>query len=93
MGYRMEYGGNVPKPSGGQVVNKKRVWIWTAVFVLVLTFCYCFRQSDFLQNALLPGNPEVTANAVECFSENLKQGMDVSDAVSFFIEDIMENEK
>lgn len=93
MGYRMEYGGNVSKTAGGQVVNRKRTWVWAAIFVLVLTVCYCFRHSEFLQKALLPGDPEVTANAVDCFSDNLKQGMDVSDAVSAFIEDIMKNEK
>lgn len=93
MGYRMEYGGNVTKTSGGQVVNKKRTWVLAVVFVLVLTVCYCFRKSEFLQKTLLPGDPEVTANAANCFSENLKQGMDVSDAISAFIEDIMANEK
>ena len=93
MGYRVEYksfGEEKRQPKVGQY--KKA--IMAAALVMVLTggaLTVKLTGLPWVQKYLLPGDPEVTAAALEQMVDDLRSGYSFADAVTAFCREIMEN--
>lgn len=82
LGYRITYGENAEKK---ELAGKKRKlplrWIGAGLLVIAMLIP---SVRNGARDALLPGNSEVTAAAVEALVEDLRSGDSVSEAVSAF---------
>ena len=93
MGYRVEYKSfgeekKLPK------VRKYKKAVMAAVLVLTLTggaLAVKLTGLPWVQKYLLPGDPEVTAAALEQMVEDLRSGYSFTDAVTAFCREIMDN--
>lgn len=93
MGYRITYasfGEENKMPA-----NKRRNSVIAAgilVAALILgAFAVKHTGLRWVQEYLLPGDPAVTAAALEGFAQDLKEGESIKDAITTFCREIMEN--
>ena len=93
MGYRIEYGsqGELRKP-----LDHKRSYSAIAAAVCVLALvagAIAIKHAglSWVQEVLLPGDPAVTAAALENMVENIKEGNSIAEAVTAFCREIVEN--
>lgn len=94
MGYRVEYG--PVKKVRGLEKRVSRVSSLIAVclllfFVLVSSFWPAGRE--ILQKLIFPGDPVVTAAALDDLTENLRSGEDLSDCMAAFCIQVLEGAK
>lgn len=90
MGYRITYGQEAIKtdlPDNRNRVVSKR-WV---VSVLVCIALVLALSSGTVRSFLLPGDPVVTERALQELLSDLRAGEKVSDAVTAFCEEILEN--
>ncbi|MBQ2785540.1 MAG: hypothetical protein IJF02_03455 [Oscillospiraceae bacterium] len=91
MGYRIEYEsvGRIPHPK-----RKKRTGIFVASVIILLVLCAITVKTiglEWVQEVLLPGDPHITAQALENMVEDLREGEGVIEAIKTFCKDIMQN--
>lgn len=93
MGYRIEYGsqGELRKP-----LKSKRSYSAIAATICVLALvagAITVKHTGltWVQEVLLPGDPAVTAAALENMVDNIKEGDSIADAVTTFCKEIVEN--
>lgn len=93
MGYRIEYGssGDLRKP-----LKSKRPYSAIAAAACVLALvagAITVKQTGltWVQEFLLPGDPAVTAAALENMVDNIKDGDSIAEAVTAFCREIVEN--
>ena len=89
MGYRIEYN-NIGR-HGTKKTNKRAACI-AAVLVLSLVFGAIAIKSiglTWVKEVLLPGDPDVTAAALEALAEDLRNGESIADAVKAFCQEIV----
>lgn len=93
MGYRIEYGsqGALRKP-----LKPKRAYSAIAATVCVLALvagaiAVKHTSLTWVQEVLLPGDPAVTAAALENMVDNIKQGDSIAEAVTAFCREIVEH--
>ncbi len=89
MSYRIEYGGGnaVRKPGRGN-----RLPVLTAgafLLFLLLTQAFWPEGSAALRDFLIPGDSEVTTQAFSAMSEDLCEGIPISDALMAFCREIL----
>lgn len=91
MGYMIQYGPeqNHKYLSAANIV-RRRVWlvVLTTIFVAVL-FAVAATYRDFLIRCFLPGDAEVTTNALEDLISNFRAGIPFEDAVTTFCREIV----
>ena len=93
MSYRIAYksfGEEKRKP----VSKKRKSAIAAGILVAVLVAgAISVKQTGlkWVQTFLLPGDPTVTAAALEAFAQDLKDGESIRDAVTAFCQEIMEH--
>ena len=91
MGYRICYdGGEAPKKWAGK--GRSRLPVMTAVFFLVfllLTKLFWPAGAAELRQILIPGDPEVTAQATSGLIRDLRAGEPVGVAVKTFCGEIL----
>ena len=93
MGYRITYE-SVGKKRKSLGPGHKRTLTGVLVLVLVLGAMGIKSSGlDFVKNYLLPGDPAVTAAALEEMAEDLRQGESIVSAFRAFCEEIIENGK
>ena len=95
MSYRIIYG-EEPKKLKSNGIRLGRIAAYTALcFALfaVLTVTFWPEGKSVLQEALLPGDASVTAQALENMMENLRSGEALGDAVVVFCQEIMDGAK
>lgn len=91
MGYRIDY----DKGTARYEVSRNRPWrrfVLTAVcFVLflVLTGWFWPEGSDLIRDILIPGNDAVTVHAFAKFTEELREGTSIRDAVTVFCREVL----
>jgi hypothetical protein len=93
MSYRIEYG------SGGELrkpCKKKGLWARVAVVICVLSLvagAMTIKNTglSWVKTVLLPGDPAVTAAALENMAESIREGESLVDAVTAFCREIIEN--
>lgn len=93
MGYRIEYGsqGDLRKP-----LKPKRPYSAIAAAACVLALvagAIAIKHTGltWVQEVLLPGDPAVTAAALENMVDNIKEGNSIAEAVTAFCQEIVEN--
>lgn len=93
LGYTIQYGSSGKAESAwnsGRRKYKKRI---TAV-VLLAVLCAGLLLSggaEKLKNLIIPGDPEVTKAAFAQFTEDIRQGERVGDAITAFCREIIDN--
>jgi len=91
MGYDVSYG-SIPTPKAPK--TKKWTSIAALVVVLVLVIsAFSFKGAvlPWVQEWLIPGDPEVTAMALRTMVDDLRQGVDFADALAAFCGEIIAN--
>ena len=94
MGYRIDYG--PMKKVRGVEKRTSRLAALTGVFLLlfVITVCCAWPEGTaVLRDWLLPGDPVVTAAAMEELSDSLRTGESVFHALSDFCNRVLEGVK
>ena len=91
MGYRIEYEsiGKLPRQQ-----RKNRTGLFAAIVVILLVLCAITVKTvglEWVQEVLLPGDPDVTAAALENMVADLRGGEGVVEAFKTFCEEIMRN--
>lgn len=93
MGYRIEYGsqGELRKP-----LKRKYPYAAIATVACVLALvagAITLKHTGltFVQELLLPGDPAVTASALENMVDNIKDGDSITDAITAFCQEIIDN--
>lgn len=92
MGYKIRYDA-VGGPTGG---DHKRKWTGTIALICVLA---CLLGAlvvknyglPWVQEVLLPGDPAVTAAALENLASDLRSGTSLWDAITAFCREIMQH--
>lgn len=91
MSYRIVYG---EEPMHWQKKNRTgRIVAYTAIcLILFLTLTWKFwpAGAEVLQEVLLPGDAELTRQALTNMVENLRAGEAIGDAVSVFCQEIVD---
>lgn len=93
MAYRVEYKSFGEEKKQTKAQNHKRAII-AASLVLALTggaLTVKLTGLPWIQKYLLPGDPDVTAAALEQMVEDLRSGSNIGDAVTSFCKEIMGN--
>ena len=90
MGYRITYGQTVMKTDLLTERKKSTVkkWICSALLCGVLVFAL---SSGTIRRYLLPGDPVVTERALRELASDIYSGEKVSDAVTAFCREILDN--
>ena len=91
MGYRIEYEkiGKLPRP-----LRKNRAGIVATMVIILLVLCAITIKTiglEWVQEVLLPGDPDITAAALEKMAADLKEGEGIVEAFKTFCEDIIRN--
>lgn len=91
MGYRIEYDSVAIQKHRGQI--KWRSWIVTGCVLFLVVGAITIKTVGltWVQEVLLPGDPEVTAVALEGLVEDLRQGDTLGQAIRAFCEEIIAN--
>lgn len=89
MGYRIEYDGIGAEKYRGHV--KWARWIAFVCVILLITCAITVKTVGltWVQEVLLPGDPEVTSAALDGLVENLRQGDSLGQAIKAFCEEII----
>lgn len=89
MAYKINYGParRIQKTGRGK---RHRLLVWILVVVVLLGF-YASGLRDKLVYWLLPGDPEVTAAALETMVQQIGTGENVGDAFSCFCREIIDH--
>ena len=91
MGYRVEYG-PVKKVRGlERRISRVSSLIAVCLLLFFLLVGYFWPEgADVLQKLVFPGDPVVTASALEDLTENLRSGDSLSECMSTFCVQILE---
>ena len=93
MAYRIDYG--TPIRNTRAELRKNRIFSWiTIICVLILVIsAIAVKQQGlpWVETYLLPGDPAVTAAALDALAEDLRTGESLTQAISTFCREIMEN--
>ena len=95
MAYRIVYETGMGIKTG-QHRNTLRMWVMTGVVLLLftaMTAAFWPEGREVLMEMLLPGDPEVTWNALETMATQLRSGEAIGDAVMGFCRDIVDGAK
>ena len=91
MGYKISY---VPEASNRypQVTKKRHVpWNKICIWVILLVFAFWTKENG-IPDFLVPGDPELTRQAVKIMLDEMKQGEPIEDVVVVFCESILNGE-
>lgn len=91
MAYRIQY--EVIGPVKPGIFKKYGMFVFV-VFLLVTTVTVSVAHlsgAQWAKHLLFPGDPDVTALALEGLAENLQQGSSVMDAITVFCREVIGN--
>lgn len=89
MGYKITYGPAREKRKA-QPVRIRPVHIWLGIMILAV-FVRLIGYGDDIMKLILPGDPAVTAAALENITQELTAGESISDAFSEFCQEIVDH--
>ena len=92
MGYTIQYGPAGNAETAWYAKRRKKSGAVLVVCVLVIVFAVLALSGNFeqIKNYLIPGDPEVTKAAFAQFTEDIRQGDTVGDAITAFCREIIE---
>lgn len=91
MGYRIEYDGNMVEKT---VLYKKKRWklvTWIVAVVAVFGCLLLPRGRELTREVLIPGDDQITIQALERYVDDLKAGTSFVDATESFCREILQN--
>ena len=91
MAYKIEYGTGVAEKKTLQPRKRRRLPLTAGVlcvFLLMTLLCWP-KGRTALREVVLPGDAEVTADALQGLASDLRAGQGVSDAVTAFCQQII----
>lgn len=91
MAYRIQYGSVGPVKTA---ISRNYFALTVVLFLLVCTVTVTAAHlmgAQWAKELLFPGDPEVTAGALEQFVARLQQGSPVMDAITFFCREVIAN--
>ena len=90
MAYRINYGKYVVKTDVLRMRKKRNItnWIYAVITLVVLVSAVSCKKVRYF---LLPGDPQVTENALAELAADLMEGESVYDAVTAFHREIIKN--
>lgn len=91
MSYSKQYAKTAIKPKSCVPIKKLKFKYAILIAILILTLIGVTDSYNILRQALLPGDPNVTFNALQDFSNSVKAGESVSDSITAFCREIIEN--
>ena len=94
MAYRISYdNGTTSKWNEKQSSQKKRIFLRLLVVVLICVLGVSFLGGtmDALLEFLIPGDPDVTKQAISKMVEEIKSGNSLKEAITTFCKGIVEN--
>ena len=90
MSYQTVYGGMIKIPEGKDVtVWRKSIPKWIAVFSCIAIVIWLLMLFNFDFSMLIPGNREITQEAVACFVSDIDNGATFEDAFRIFCRSIL----
>ena len=92
MGYTIQYGPAGKAEAAWHAKRRKKAGAILAVCVLAVVFAAMVLSGGFeeIKNYLIPGDPEVTQAAFAQFTEDIRQGDTVGDAITAFCREIID---
>lgn len=91
MGYRIQYEYSAVKKSLNEQTTRYKSFLY-----VIACLCVCcviafaaMRYRNMIWNLMLPGDPEITRNALSMLSENIREGMPVKEAIEVFCKEIL----
>ena len=88
MSYRIVYSSQIQKMP---IKRKGSPWVAGIAVFLILALCLTAGSGEWLQDLLLPGDAAVTGAALQNMVEDLKNGENLTDAVTAFCKEILDN--
>lgn len=85
MGYKIRYGPRIPAE------KKRGSWQFIAVIVLAAAITLLCVDIWNGRQWLLPGDPQITAQALDTMVDSLRAGGSVGEAITCFCREIIEN--
>lgn len=91
MAYKIEYGSNGAEKKTLQPRKRRRIPLTAGVLCMFLLLAVLFwpKGRTALRDIVLPGDAEVTADALQGLASDLRAGEGVSDAVTAFCQQII----
>jgi len=91
MGYRIEYErtGNIRRYSFTE--RRSRMWPYVLGAAVMMAVCLYGFAGDLLARFLLPGDPEITGQALDTMVEGLNSGQSLTEAITAFCQEIVAN--
>ena len=88
MAYRIDYGSG---DQSGAISKKRRYFVFGAVaLILISVLIRISGYHTYLIRLMLPGDPEVTALALDTLIQQLKEGSGLRDALTTFCAEIIQ---
>lgn len=91
MAYRIEYGRTMTKMEFCEKGRGLGKYIKIFIVIAIILSTIYFASSGKLQDALIPGNTQVTKQALTELTDDLRNGEDIKSAISAFCQEIIEH--
>ena len=91
MSYSKQYAKTAIKPKSCVPVKKPKFKYTILIVILILALIGATDGYSILRQALLPGDPDVTINALQDLSNGMKSGESFRDSITAFCREIVEN--
>jgi len=88
MGYRIEYGQTVKYETDTNFKNNKNVAYIIVSIVAAIVFLLCI-GTDSVRSLLLPGDPQITEQALNTFAQQVRAGESFGNAAEAFCREII----
>ena len=89
--YRIEYGQTMIKTQFCEKAGRsgKRLKVFVVIAIILATLY--FAKSESVQEILIPGNTQVTKQALSELTDDLREGEDVKSAITAFCREIIDH--
>ena len=88
MGYKVQYGVNRHERRNRRALLRK--WVIAILLDVILVTAWVMDMRGTLYEALLPGDPVVTASALENLRQDLASGEPLGEAVTAFCREVID---
>ena len=90
MAYRIDYGGSGEPEKIDEIKKKKGKQIWPVICICtILLLGLLYPRKEFLEQLLIPGDPQVTKEAAKGLISDLRAGEGIGDSLQTFCMEII----
>lgn len=92
MGYCISYNPELEKKYPLRTKRKKKKWPWVmSLLAVLLVAVFATNSRQMVKQWLLPGDPQLTEEALTCFVQDVREGMPMKEAFTAFCVEIIES--